>query len=72
MVLEVFIVSACIVDGGDLEITRAGDSNGFLFYFIIFFSAVLRPNAGHGHLILEVSRSHSTTRHSLGRTPLDE
>ena len=31
----------------------------------------LRPNAGHGLLILEVSRSHTTTHHS-GRTPLDE
>jgi len=31
MVLEIFIVSACIVDGGDLEITRAGISNGFFF-----------------------------------------
>jgi hypothetical protein len=29
----------------------------------IFFMA-LRPNAGHGLLILEVSRSHTTTRHS--------
>jgi len=30
-----------------------------------FFSAVaLRPNAGHGLLILEVSRSHITTHHS--------
>ena len=29
-----------------------------------FFSVVLRPNAGHGLLILEVSRSHTTTQHS--------
>ena len=30
-----------------------------------FFCAVaLRPNAGHGLLILEVSRSHTTTHHS--------
>jgi hypothetical protein len=29
-----------------------------------FFSPVaLRPNAGHGLLILEVSRSHTTTHH---------
>jgi len=29
-----------------------------------FFAVVLRPNAGHGLLILEVSRSHTTTHHS--------
>jgi hypothetical protein len=30
-----------------------------------FFAAVaLRPNAGHGLLILDVSRSHTTTHHS--------
>ena len=29
-----------------------------------FFSVALRPNAGHGLLILEVSRSHTTTQHS--------
>jgi len=29
-----------------------------------FFSAALRPNAGHGLLILEVSRAHSRTQHS--------
>ena len=31
---------------------------------IYFFSVALRPNAGHGLLILEVSRSHTTTHHS--------
>ena len=32
---------------------------------VLFFCAVaLRPNACHGLLILEVSRSHSTTHHS--------
>jgi len=30
----------------------------------IFFSVTLRLNAGHGLLILEVSRSHTTTHHS--------
>jgi len=30
----------------------------------IFFAVALRPNAGHGLLILEVSRSHSTTHHT--------
>jgi len=29
-----------------------------------FFSMALRSNAGHGLLILEVSRSHTTTHHS--------
>jgi len=29
-----------------------------------FFSVALRPNAGHGLLILEVSTSHTTTHHS--------
>ena len=29
-----------------------------------FFSVALQPNAGHGFLILDVSRSHTMTRHS--------
>jgi len=33
------------------------------FYFILFIVA-LRPNAGYGLLILEVSRSRTTTHHS--------
>jgi len=32
--------------------------------YIYFFSVVLRPSTGHGLLILEVSRSHTTTHHS--------
>jgi hypothetical protein len=36
----------------------------FVIYFgAFFFSLALRPNAGHGLLIREVSRSH-TTHHS--------
>jgi len=35
-----------------------------LFLFFFFFPVALRPNAGHGLLILEVSRSHTTTHHS--------
>jgi hypothetical protein len=31
---------------------------------MIFISVALRPNAGHGLLILEVSRPHTTTHHS--------
>jgi hypothetical protein len=34
------------------------------FYYVSFFSVALRPNAGHGLLILEVSSSHTTTHHS--------
>jgi len=33
-------------------------------YIVVFFPVALRPNAGHGLLILEVSRLHTTTRHS--------
>jgi hypothetical protein len=29
-----------------------------------FFAVALRPNAGHGLIIFEVSRSHKTTHHS--------
>ena len=41
---------------------------------IIFFSSplALRPNPGHGLLILEVSRSHTQPRTTVGGTPLDE
>ena len=31
---------------------------------VIFFAVALRPNAGHGLLFLEVSRSHTTMHHS--------
>jgi len=31
---------------------------------LTFFFVALRPNAGHGLFILEVSRSHTTTLHS--------
>jgi hypothetical protein len=34
------------------------------FFSFSFFSVALRPNAVHGLLILEVSRSHTTTHHS--------
>ena len=38
------------------------DSNNFQFiFFYFFFSVVLRPKAGHGLLILEVSSSHTMT-----------
>ena len=42
-----------------------------VLYIYFFFALALWPNAGHGLLILEVSRSHTMTHH-IGRTPLDE
>ena len=42
----------------DFTIKRRGNKNYY------FFSVALRPNAGHGPLILDVSRSHKTTHHS--------
>jgi len=33
-------------------------------YHLFFFFVALRPNAVHGLLILDVSRSHTTTHHS--------
>jgi hypothetical protein len=44
------------------ELTKL--NNGHNHYENIFFPMALRPNAGHGLLILEVSRSHTTTHHS--------
>jgi hypothetical protein len=35
-----------------------------VFDYISYFFVALRPNAGHDLLILEVSRSHTTTHHS--------
>ena len=37
---------------------------GFLLLFFFYFPVALRPNAGHGLHILEVSGSHTTTHHS--------
>ena len=39
-----------------------------LWFFFNFSPMALRPNADHGLLILEVSRSHTTTHHIRGRT----
>ena len=33
-------------------------------YVFFFFAVALRPNAGHDLLILDVSKSHTTTHHS--------
>ena len=35
----------------------------YIYIYIYIFAVALRPNAGHGLLILEVSRSHTTTHH---------
>ena len=37
---------------------------GGIVFFICLFPVALRPNAGHGLLIHEVSRSHTTMHHS--------
>jgi len=34
-------------------------------YIYIYFSVALRPDVGHGVLIFEVSRSHTTTTHHI-------
>jgi len=39
------------------------DNQSVLFIYLFIFAVALRPNAGYGLLILEVSRSH-TTHHS--------
>jgi len=41
-----------------IELTPGGSITLHIFF------VVLRPNASHGLLILEVSRSHKTTHHS--------
>ena len=46
-------------------ITQWGKSaSNFVAISSFFYSVALRPNAGHGLLILEVTRSHTTTHHS--------
>ena len=44
-----------------LIINRKRENRSKLEFFL---PVVLRPNAGHGLLIPEVSRSHTTTHHS--------
>ena len=51
-----------LTDTKRLQLDCARDTSCHGKYF--FFSMALRPNAGHGLLILEVSRSHTTTHHS--------
>ena len=40
-------------------------------YIYVYIPMAFRPNAAHGLLFREVSRSHTTTHHSR-RTPLDD
>jgi hypothetical protein len=55
------------------ETTIVTDNAPTSYKFVcVFFPAVaLRPNAGHGLLILEVL-DHTQQRNTVGRTPLDE
>ena len=46
--------------GGDGCVCDDVDNN----YYFCFFAVALRSNTGHGLLILEFSRSHTTTHHS--------
>jgi len=48
------------------------ESNQQEAFFFLFIAVALRPNAGHGHLFLDVSRSHTQRRITVGRIPLDE
>jgi hypothetical protein len=48
-----------------LFLLPAVGSNNLLF-------VALRPNTGHGHLILEVFLDHTQRRTTVSRTPLDE
>ena len=48
------------------------DRRGNVTIYIFFFAVALRPDAGHGLLILEVSRSHTQRRTKVSKTPLDE
>jgi len=47
----------------DRAATGTGIYSIYTIYIQFFFSVVLRPNVGHGLLILEVSRSHTTMLH---------
>jgi hypothetical protein len=48
------------------EPSRSCPPNTRLEVYQIFFLEVMRPNAGKGPFILEVSRSHSDTPQSVG------
>ena len=54
---------------GDDDDVDADDDDHEFFFFLIFCATA--PPLGHGLLIHEVSRSHTTTNHCL-YSPLDE
>jgi hypothetical protein len=60
--------ASCILDQcGHTFVTVHNCAHRYIieWYYYLFFPMALRPNAGHGLLILEVSRSH-TTHQSAG------
>jgi hypothetical protein len=60
------MVSCGRADRSDDAVNRFSKVCGDYYYYcycFFFFSVALRPNAGHGLLILEVFRSHTTTHH---------
>jgi len=60
-------VSPTIVKGERIKRRNYVCNLKVIYWFLItifFFSVALRPNAGHGLLLLDVSRSHTTTHHS--------
>jgi hypothetical protein len=46
--------------------------DGQIMHCKIFFAVALRPNAGHGRLILQVFLDYTQRRTTVGRTLLDE
>ena len=55
--MELTVTSQDLVTRGDVNCFSRNVNSPF-------FAVALRPNAGHGLLILDVSRSHTTTHHS--------
>ena len=47
-----------------IQILYTGVTSTHMKCVLFFFFVAMRPNAGHGLPILEVSRSHTTTHHS--------
>jgi len=54
--LNLWFISTCYLVGHRFDVYNTNID--------FFFPVALRPNAGHGLLILDVSRSHTATRHS--------
>jgi len=53
-----FITNVTGIQTAELQYVKVQENKNF------FFPVTLRPNAGHGLLILEVSKSHTTMHHS--------